>query len=41
MPPMNEEAWQEEFDKYKQYPEYKKYATTLFLFDFQRFFFFF
>jgi cytochrome c oxidase assembly protein subunit 15 len=28
IPPLSEADWQEEFEKYKQFPEYKKYVES-------------
>ncbi len=39
LPPMNEQAWQEAFDLYKQYPEYQKLNTHFTLEDFKRIYF--
>lgn len=30
VPPLTEQQWEEEFDKYKQFPEFKKYVLTFF-----------
>ena len=27
-PPITQEEWEAEFDKYKQFPEYKKYGSV-------------
>jgi cytochrome c oxidase assembly protein subunit 15 len=39
LPPMNEVAWQEAFDLYKQYPEYQKLNTHFTLTDFKDIYF--
>lgn len=38
IPPLNEEQWQETFDKYKQYPEYQKVNQGMDLAGFKRIF---
>ena len=39
LPPMNEQAWQEAFDLYKQYPEYQKLNSHFTLQDFKDIYF--
>lgn len=39
IPPMNEQAWQEAFDKYKQIPQYQKLNYDFELSDFKKIFF--
>jgi cytochrome c oxidase assembly protein subunit 15 len=38
LPPLSHEAWQETFDKYRQFPEYKAYNPTMTLPEFQEIF---
>lgn len=30
-PPLSQEDWEREFEKYKQFPEYKLYSNLIFL----------
>lgn len=39
IPPLSEQAWQEEFDKYKQFPEYRMLNYNIKLHQFKRIFF--
>jgi len=39
LPPLSEAAWQAEFDKYQQFPEYQKINRGMTLAEFQRIFF--
>ena len=39
LPPMSENAWQAEFDKYKQYPEYQKLNRGMSLPEFKKIFY--
>jgi cytochrome c oxidase assembly protein subunit 15 len=40
IPPLTEQKWQETFDKYKQYPEYRKVNTGMSLHEFKSIFWF-
>lgn len=40
LPPLNEAAWQETFDKYKQYPEYQKINQGMTLSEFKGIFYY-
>lgn len=39
LPPLSEQAWQAEFDKYRQFPEYQKINRGMSLAEFKRIFF--
>jgi cytochrome c oxidase assembly protein subunit 15 len=40
LPPLSDEAWQQTFDKYKQFPEYQKVNRGMELAEFKRIFYF-
>lgn len=39
LPPLNQREWEEEFEKYKQFPEYKMLNNNMTLFEFKRIFY--